>query len=365
MIRAKILGIATSVPEYSYNQSFIGEFFAEQFPKGSKARRVISHIYPNSGIENRHSVIADFTPDAPKTFFSIQSDGSLSTPSTGKRNAAYVEKGNPLWIETAEKALQSSGVSADEITHLITVSCTGFFAPGPDYVITRALKLSPTVERTHIGFMGCYAAFPAMRQAGHILTHHEDAKVLIVCLELCTLHVQFREETDFLLSGSVFSDGAGAIVMGSESVDKTGFVLNFSESRFTDEGESDMAWTIGDDGFDMILSSYVPKILEQNIGEILNNFLKKADVSKDRIGYWAVHPGGRSIVDKIASALELNEDDTRFSRDVLKRFGNMSSATILFVLAEMWKSKPEVGARIFATAFGPGLTVESALFEVA
>lgn len=364
MRRAKILGISTSVPEHKYSQQFIGDFFVQQFPEGSKARRVLSHIYPNSGIETRHSVVADFNSEAPKSFFTTDSDGNLKTPSTGKRNAVYVEKGNPIWIESAQKALENSKISANEITHLITVSCTGFFAPGPDFVITRALGLSPTIERMHIGFMGCYAAFPAMRQAGHIIAHQAEAKVLIVCLELCTLHVQFREETDFLLSGSVFSDGAGALVMGAETVEGSGFVLQFSESRFTDEGESDMAWTIGDDGFDMILSSYVPKILEQNISGILDGLIQKSSIQRQNIAYWAIHPGGRSIVDKIESALGLSEDDTRFSRDVLSQYGNMSSATILFVLAEIWKSNPQVGKSIFATAFGPGLTVESALFEV-
>ncbi|MCH8123877.1 MAG: type III polyketide synthase [Bacteroidetes bacterium] len=358
--------IDTAVPEISYPQEQIGSVMLEQIDPESKGARLLRRVYKHSGIEKRHSVIRDYVDyDHDGLFFDATSD-SYKSPSTRDRNDLYSIEARKLFLEVSRRVIEGCpGMDTNDITHVITVSCTGFFAPGPDFYIVKDLELDPSTQRFHLGFMGCYAAFPALKMAEAFCIADPEAVVLIACLELCTLHLHPSEEIDGIVATSVFADGASSAIVSARPPSGENTSLKFIKllSTIAPNSEEDMAWSIGDHGFDMVLSTYIPRILEANVGSIVTTLLKEVGLERDDIDRWAIHPGGRAILDKTAQALDLNEDSLSESRRVLRDFGNMSSATILFVLKEILESEAaQTDEKIFAMAFGPGLTVESALF---
>ena len=360
---AFIHDIATSVPPFSSDQQHIREVVKKYLASDRKTQAVIHRIYTQSGIEKRHSVIEDFVPNqSGRLFFNGQ---AKKEPGTAARNKIYEEASKKLFVETSRKLLKNnSRISKDDITHVITVSCTGFFAPGPDYEIVKALNLKPSTERFHVGFMGCYAAFPALKMAQSFCLSNPDAVVLLVSAELCTLHFQFKNNLDNLLSGSVFADGAAGMIISSKPPKELGLKIDHFASSLVQNGEKDMAWTIGDSGFNMTLSTYVPNIIQENIKGIVEPIYKQYELNNSDINYWAVHPGGRSIIDKIQQSLTISPEKLEASRKVLANYGNMSSATVIFVLKELMASSLKHGQQILSMAFGPGLTIESGLLSV-
>ncbi|HKJ33685.1 MAG TPA: type III polyketide synthase [Balneolales bacterium] len=357
--------IETGVPETVYSQDYIRDFMKEHVSDKELTNRIIHRIYSQSGIQQRHTVIKDFKNDTPLPDFFESINGTLSMPSTKHRNDLYIREAKKLYPGIARKTIDHChDIDYRDITHVITVSCTGFFAPGPDYFIVKELKLSPNTHRYHLGFMGCYATFPALKMAKSICESDSSANVLVVSLELCTLHLQFREEPDFLISASLFADGGGGMIVSSRMPRNPATALEMKHftTNVTPTGEEDMAWTIGNNGFDMILSTYVPKIIGENINNIIQPLFKNNGMNKDMIDYWAIHPGGRAIIDNIQKSLGLTDEHTRYSREVLKTYGNMSSATIIFVLKQILEQpSPKENEQIYAMAFGPGLTIESGL----
>lgn len=359
-----IQNIATVVPEQSYKQSFLRDRMKEYIGDEEVTRRIIHRIYSKSGIDKRHTVIHDFNANGDPRFF-FQKDGSMNIPSTGQRNELYAEKAKKLFVKTARDALnQNPSVNNEDITHIITVSCTGFFAPEPGFEVIKQLGLSPSTQRFHLGFMGCFAAFPAMKMAKSFCESQPNANVLVICLELCSIHLQASEATDQLISASVFADGAAAMIINSKSPSRNSYELKQFSTSIAGESEQDMAWTIGDTGFDMVLSTYVPDIIESNIGEAIEPLFDDYDLTPQQINHWALHPGGRAILDKIQDNFELEDEQLTSSRKILADFGNMSSATILFVLDDLLRksTQPEADS-VLAMAFGPGLTIESGLLK--
>jgi len=354
------------LPQYSYRQDYARDRMVGWLP-GKRNRRLIHGIYDHSGIETRYSVLPDFGPHADPVLFHEAADGRIIEPTTGARNRYYRECARKMVAETGRKALENSdGFSADDISHVVTASCTGFYNPGPDLDLIKGLGLQESTERYNIGFMGCYAAFPALRMADQFCKANPDAVVLVVCIELCSLHLQFREEADSLLANSLFADGAAAVIVSAREpyANRPALAVESFVSALATEGESEMAWEIGDRGFDIRLSTYVPNIIASNIGGILGDVFSNTSWNLDDIGTWAVHPGGRSIVDRVEKELELKPAQVEDSREVLRQFGNMSSVTILFVLHRILNRKDSDETRpICAMAFGPGLTIETALLE--
>ena len=357
--------IATRVPRFAYPQDFARDYLKER-ATDPKSKRLIHAIYNRSGIGTRHSVVGDFFKGADAVLFKTEPDGTVSTPTTGARNRVYAEASRHLAVELARDAISGAeGFSREDITHIIFASCTGFANPGPDYHIIREIGLSPGVQRYTLGFMGCYAAFPALRMAAQFCEANPQAVVLVMCLELCTLHMQINDAPDSILANSLFADGAAAAIVSAQPPrpDRPGYWMEGFASTLLPSGERDMAWEIGDEGFNIVLSSYVPDIIGANLGQILHGAFQTNGLRPEHIEEWAVHPGGRSILDKVESAMTLNPDALASSRSVLRRFGNMSSATILFVLKDMLERAETSRALTCALAFGPGLTVETALLE--
>ncbi len=361
-----IHNIATHVPPHAATQEELAERFG-QWTRDAARSRIIRHIFRKTGIQRRYSVLPDFTNPARAELFTTGPDGGLNFAGTHARNQVYARHATPICSALAREVLErSEPFSARDVTHVITVSCTGFVNPGPDWGIVNELGLRPTVERYNLGFMGCYAALPALRMARQFCLAQPDAVVLVVCLELCSLHMQLQGTDDSILGNALFSDGgAAALVSAREPAnDRAALAIDGFLSGMAPEGGGDMAWEIGDQGFNLVLSSYVPDVISANLGRIVRQLLAPRGFEIDDIDLWAVHPGGKSILDKAAESLALRPEQIEASRGVLGDFGNMSSATILFVLQRMIDDPSAASKTIAALAFGPGLTIEGGLLRV-
>lgn len=354
--------IETAVPQWRYQQSDIGERMLE-WTLDERDRRLVRMLYRSSGIETRHSVI----PDWGEHFFSPAGDGTYRQPGTGERNHIYTREATRLAVDLGHTLLATAPEFAPaDITHVITASCTGFFNPGIDYFLCQELGLATGTKRFHLGFMGCYAAFPALNMATQFCRANPQAVVLVMCLELCSLHLQINGNEDSILANSLFADGAGAMLISARTprAGSETYRIDDFDSALIPDGREAMAWSIGNLGFDISLSSYVPKIIGAGIADLLQPLLARNQLARQDIRHWAVHPGGKSIIDKVAKSLQLSPGQVMPSRTVLREFGNMSSATILFVLKEaMAQAAATDHEKVCAMAFGPGLTVEMALLQ--
>jgi len=363
-----VQAIGTAVPEAVLAQAEVRDLMAGHPALPGRQRRLLQVAFDASGIDTRHTVLDELRGDPQEgEVFLHRRSGAVLAPGTGVRNELYRQWAPGLLVTAASAALTSADLDAAEVTHLVTVSCTGFFAPGPDHILIARLGLDPSVERYHLGFMGCHGAFSALRAARAFCAGSPGAVVLVACVELCTLHLQPPQDADRILAASLFADGAAAAVVSARPPRRGAPVLDLDalSTVLTSAGEADMTWTIGDTGFSMGLSTYVPRLLGQNIEKIVAPLFDSDSALAGgpfaAVPLWAVHPGGRSILDKVQAALQLGDTQLQESREVLRRYGNMSSPTVLFVLQEMLRRPVAGPERVCAMAFGPGLTVETAL----
>ncbi|CAN7366075.1 type III polyketide synthase [Arthrobacter sp. LjRoot78] len=364
--------LETAVPPTVLIQSEARDVFAAQPGLTRLGSRLVNTCFDSAAIDTRHTAVTELTKEsrADDPQFFDPDTGLVLSPSTKVRNDIFGREATKLFVEAAKAALDACpGVESADITHLVTVSCTGFFNPGPDYKIVRALGMNPAVQRYHLGFMGCYAAFPALRAAKSFCEADPDAVVLVVCAELCSLHVRTSNDPDTIMGSALFADGAAAAVVSARDIPNGNPLLRLDhfETVLTPVGEESMAWNIGDEGFEMVLGNYVPHIIDDHIIGALEPLLARDESLRGLpyrdITHWAIHPGGRSILDKVQSRLELTDEQLVPARETLRKFGNMSSATVLFVLKHIAGLPPQDGdERICSMAFGPGLTVETAMF---
>ncbi len=356
MTTAYINRIATAVPEHQVHGTFVR--FAERLLQDRRSQILFSRMAGRAQIERRWSCLA---PARDGWNDSVDADGFYTLgqfPSTAKRMTRYENEAPAL----AARAVDGLGLGADaaDATHLIVTSCTGLSAPGVDLALVERCGLNPSIERTMIGFMGCYAAINGLKLARHIVRSEPAAKVLVVSLELCTLHLQETPDIDRLLTFLLFGDGCAAALVSGEP---TGLALDQFHAVLVQEASEQITWNIGDVGFDMLLSGQVPTSIAEALR--LNSAAILGQRAPEVIDLWAVHPGGRTVLDAVEGAFALPQDALATSRAVLRDYGNMSSATVLFVLESFLRQKPPAGARGCAMAFGPGLTAETMLFSAA
>src|SRR5699024_1702530 len=296
-------------------------------PRGRRGNRLASPAFAPSGIEHRYSALTDWegSPDEGEPVFFEAGTGRFLNPTTGARNRVYEREATRLYTQVAREALAAAdGIEAADVTHVITVSCTGFFAPGPDYRIVRDLDLDPSVQRYHLGFMGCYAALPALRQAQTICRADPEAVVIVASVELCTLHVRTSNDPDTIVGSSLFADGAAGAVITGKELPATSALLRIDhfETVLTPVDEEAMAWNIGDNGFEMVLGTYVPHIIDEHITGALAPLLAHDPSLAERpyreIPHWAIHPGGRSILDKVEAKLALEAAQLVPARETLR-----------------------------------------------
>ncbi len=357
--------LATRVPEFTHSQAHTRDRL-KAWTADPRTRRLTHAAHQHSGIETRHSVLPDFQEGADAVLYRPSPDGSLVSPGTAARNDCYTRAAPRLAVDTARQALgEDRAFSPREVTHVIYVSCTGFANPGPDFHLIRELGLPASVQRYTLGFMGCYAALPALRMAAQFCEADAKAVVLVVCTELCTLHLRLDDRPDSVLANALFADGAAAAVVSARTPapGTPAYRLDGFASVLLPTGESAMAWDIRDDGFAITLSSYVPDLLAGDLRERIADTLAARGLRPGQVDEWAVHPGGRAILDRVEDSLGLERNGLHASRNVLRDYGNMSSATLLFVLKELLDEAESAPAVTCAMAFGPGLTLETAVLE--
>ncbi|HEX8641929.1 MAG TPA: type III polyketide synthase [Allosphingosinicella sp.] len=345
--RAFINAVAGAVPDHDVHRIFID--WAEQRIEDPRARRLFLRMADRSGIEHRWSVLPAAAGGGRPDFYLGEA------PATSARMKLYAEAAPRL----ALRAIANLGAlaSLDGITHLVVASCTGFVAPGIDQIVARELGLDG-VERTLVGFMGCYAAVSVLRLAHHIVRSEPEARVLAVTVELCSLHLQDTQNVESLLAQLQFSDGAAAALVTSEPA---GFATRELFALPLPGSDRLIQWNIGDTGFEMVLSGEVPGRIQHALEDAAVRLAVLNGWSAEEVDAWAVHAGGRSILDAVEKGLELPQGALFASRDVLARYGNMSSSTLMFVLAELM-AKPGADRGV-AIAFGPGLAAEGFRFE--
>ncbi|GAA0891719.1 type III polyketide synthase [Fulvivirga kasyanovii] len=360
-MNAYITSIATANPKFKIKQQDVLDFMIKAHRLEGADADKLRVLYRATGILSRYSVIEDYTSSLVHDFFP-DNDRLEPFPTTQDRLGLFQQEAIGLSVEAAKKAI--GNVKANQITHLITVSCTGMYAPGIDIELVDRLGLNSHVERTGINFMGCYAAFNALKVADAICTANSNACVLIVCVELCSIHFQKEAHEDYMLANALFGDGAAAVLMSG----RPGKGVNLKTTSFFNElfrnGHEHMAWKIGDFGFEMRLSAYVPDVIESGIKQLTQRLVNKSGV--DKFDYFAVHPGGKKILQVIEKELSISKRENQAAHDILAAYGNMSSPTILFVLKRILDQlkAADNGKNLLGLAFGPGLTLESMLLTI-
>jgi predicted naringenin-chalcone synthase len=345
MVTAAITGIGTAFPPPLDQRSAWDEFFSAHHGES----RIASRIWRNAGVARRHAVADPRVED-------------ISTLSTAARMSRFVDEALPLGKEAVTTCLAAAGLGPDDVELFTVVSCTGYATPGVDILLARDLAMPPSVERLHVGHMGCYAALPALAAVADAAVARGKVGVLL-CVELTSLHLQpATEDVDQIVAHAIFSDAAAAVAVhpaapGLELVD----LVAFTDSTALDQ----MAWQVTDLGFRMNLSPRVSSVLGEHVAGLTTELLGRHGLRVADVAHWAIHPGGPRIISTVTERLGLRDEDAALSRQVLHDHGNCSSATVLIVLDELMRERrPGRGEHLVVMGFGPGLTLYLALLRV-
>ncbi|MBD3675906.1 MAG: type III polyketide synthase [Planctomycetaceae bacterium] len=358
--------LATTLPPHHIDQSEASDLAMQLVEESEEKRRLIPVLYRRSGVARRHSVLLDSSSGAEpaqQNFYQPTQSEIDRGPTISERMAIYERAARELAVQTASRSLQQSGVSPEEITHLVTVSCTGFSAPGFDIGLINDLGLNRHLSRTHIGFMGCHGAFNGLKVMKSFLDSDPDACVMLCATELCSLHQQYGWDQEKIVANSLFADGAACLVVRARDLSSAipgNFVHVESTSYVIPDSEDLMSWNIGDHGFEMTLSSQLPGLIRRELRPWLEQWLQEQGITLEEVGSWAVHPGGPRILQACEEALGLEEDALAVSRQVLQECGNMSSPTVLFILQRLQQMTAPTPCVMLG--FGPGITAEAALW---
>jgi len=360
-----IAGIGTAVPRELVTQDDAARLAVELTSSGGQHTAAIPALYRRTGVHKRHSVLLTASTNgapAEQSFYPVADDEHDRGPTTAARMRRYEDDAVDLAVLAAGDALDRAEWRADEIAHLVTVSCSGFSAPGVDIGLTQGLGLRRDVSRTHVGFMGCHGALNGLRVAGGLAAADPLSKVLVCCVELCSLHQQYTSDAQQVLANALFSDGAAAVAGTCGHPNDSWHVADHRSHLLP--GTADlMSWRIGDHGFEMTLSPRVPEVIRDTLPSWLAQWLAGHSLSIDDVRGWAVHPGGPRILTACEDALGLDQGELMPSRQVLADYGNMSSPTVLFILERLRQSMGESSLPCVVLAFGPGLTIEAALLR--
>lgn len=375
-----IRGWGTIVPEGFATQEDSALHAVEMWGNVIGRGPAIMALYRRSGVKTRHSILVDGSSNgngtighgssephssehrAKQTFYSPAVNEADSGPTTRVRMQRYEIEATALATRAAQQAIEASGVAPESITHMVSVSCSGFASPGFDLGLLDTLGLKRNIVRTHVGFMGCHAAFNGWRVAHAFTGSDPKARVLVCCVELCSLHQQYTTSAEQIVANSLFADGAAALIADSSTVTASpDWQLVEQQSFVVPKTAELMTWRIGDHGFQMTLSPKIPEVIETNLRPWLQQWLASLCLSLEDVGSWAIHPGGPRILNACEAALQLPPKALTASREILERYGNMSSPTIMFILNRLRETaspRPCV-----SLAFGPGITLEAALWK--
>lgn len=358
-----ITGLGLATPRYQISQRDAAELTSDFSCDSAEQRDLMSLIYRHSGVQTRGSVLLHAEAGSlaeREVFFQPRQHPLDRGPGTAARMQIYQREALPLALHAARQALSEADCAARDVTHVVVASCSGFSAPGIDIGLVQQLKLRPTTKRTLIGFMGCHGGFNAFDVASSILNADPTAVVLVCAVELCSLHHYYGWDVEKVVANALFADGAGAAICQVGSPDEQLRIVRQGSVLIDNTAEA-MTWNIGDHGFEMTLSQEVPAIIERHAGDWLTNFLAQEGLTLDSVGSWAIHPGGPRILDACRKSLGLAEEKLSTCREVLAEHGNMSSATIFFVLDRL--RKQPAPRPIVALGFGPGMSVEAMVID--
>lgn len=329
---------------------------ARSLSPATVSESLLTRIHRACGIDERYACIINSDDDQ-----EMLSRAGMNNrgPGTARRMQMYADKAGPLAISAASEALERAGLRPNRVTQVIYASCTGFSSPGVDQLLVWGLGLDTGVARTIIGFMGCHAAINALRMARDAVHADPGAIVLVCCTELCSLHMHFSTRPDQLIANALFADGAAAAIVADSHMPMPR--ISATASRLIPNTREFMGWIIGDHGFEMTLGAQVPEVLAREIAPWIDSVLATTGLSRAQVSAWAVHPGGPKVIEAVAGSLGLSAEQVNASREILRRFGNMSSPTLLFILDELIRverERPWVGM-----AFGPGLAAEAIVLD--
>jgi predicted naringenin-chalcone synthase len=386
-----IAGLGTALPAHRMSQAEANELAQQVVCQSEVQSRFLEVLYRNAGVDHRYTALPHRMALEWVAANAVHANGNGSGngtgnadgagngngngnghlppagplgPTTAERMEFYEEHAWPLATEAAGRALDEAGLAGRDVTHLITVSCTGFAAPGVDVELIRRLDLRPTTQRVNVGFMGCHGAINGLRVADAIAGSDAQARILLCAVELCTLHYRFQWDPERCIGNALFSDGAGAVAgrgVAGSLASGSGWRVAATGSCLLPDSTDAMTWRIGDHGFEMTLSRRVPDLISQHLRPWLAEWLGQNNLRTEDVATWAIHPGGPRILSAVEESLGLDRQATSVSRDVLARHGNMSSPTVLFILDQLRQaSAPRPCVML---GFGPGLMAEAALLE--
>ncbi|MGZ0174819.1 MAG: type III polyketide synthase [Planctomycetales bacterium] len=367
-----IRGLGTATPEHSLSQADAAEMAIGLCCSTAQQTKLLPALYRRTGVQTRHSVILEASTNgaaARQVFYRDAQNEHDAGPATSVRMDRYQSEAGPLAQTAAQRAIEQAGIDPGDVTHLITVSCSGFNAPGFDISLVQHLPLPPGVERTHIGFMGCHGALNGLRVARAFVEADPEAVVLLCAVELCSLHQQYGWEPQQVVANALFADGAAAVVATGDALGSTKADSNMTATRklvangscVLPDSQDYMSWRIQDHGFEMTLSPQLPDLIQRSLAPWLTRWLTRFDLTPDQIAGWAIHPGGPRVLSATGESVELSEEQLQPSRDVLAEYGNMSSPTVLFIYERLMRQ--EIEGPCILLGFGPGITIEAALLR--
>ncbi len=362
----ELLGIATARPSGTMTQQEALDLNVKRSALTPRRIGLLKRLYRRSTVRQRASVLIDASGggaplDELARYYPPATGDNGHGPTVSQRMRRYEQEALPLAQEAATQAIEAARVSREAIDQIVTVSCTGFAAPGLDTRLIRRLDLRPTVGRSAIGFMGCHGAINGLRVASALASTSPGSNVLLCAVELCTLHFHYGWDGGKAVANTLFADGAAAAILHQGSCGEGNWRLRATGSCLLSDSSEDMGWRIGDHGFEMTLSSRVPSIIQAQLYDWLRDWLSEQDLAMHEIGSWAIHPGGPRVIDAVEKTLGLSPQQTAASREVLAEYGNMSSPTVFFILQRL--ARRDALRPCVMLAFGPGLAVEAALLE--
>jgi len=358
-----IIGLGTATPPFSISRQEGSDTAALFSMPDAQQARLLPVLYRKSGVDRRFCSPLEAEIGEPidrQDLFWPMRDATDHGPSTAQRMQRYERYAGELAHRAATNAFADAKCHPEKISHLVTVSCSGFYAPGFDIALMESLKLSPTIARTHVGFMGCHGAMNGLRVAHAFTQSDPNARVLVCATELCSLHYRYGWDPDAIITNAIFADGAAATIC-VPSASQSRWQLRRSGSMLMPDSKEAMTWRIGDHGFEMTLSARVPELIHRHLRPWLESWLAEQSLTLNDVQTWAVHPGGPRILQEVTEALGLRADALQASRGILAEFGNMSSPTVLFVLERLAQEKAP--RPCVALGFGPGLVAEVMLLD--
>lgn len=360
MTPAAIVGIGTAVPAATFRQEVAIPLAMARCCSNEGERTWLQRIYRGCGVQRRGSVLLAHDDDAAsiEAFYPPRRSERDAGPSTLERLVRYEQEAGELATRASAAALRDAAVHPSCVTHVVVVSCTGLFSPGLDAELIQRLGLARDVGRVTIGFMGCHGAFNGLRAAAALAHGAPDARILLCCVELCSLHFAYGFDRQRVVANALFADGAAAAILAPAS--ESGLHVHDTASLLTPDSADAMSWRIGNHGFEMGLTLEVPRRIRASLREWLEPWLLSRDLGVGDVAHWAIHPGGPEIIQATIDALGIGAEAGKVSRAILAEHGNMSSPTVLFILQRMRARR--TSGPIVALGFGPGLMFEAALF---